>query len=491
MAEIGSIIDGKYEILTELGHGGMSVVYLAMDRRLKKQWAVKEAKKKPPGQSNIVGLTPVSEAEMLTKLNHPNIVRIVDIVDQNDTIYIIEDFVEGKSLAEEVKRGPSTPEDVVLWGSQLCDVLEYLHTRSPKIIYRDMKPANVQLLPDRQQIKLLDFGIAKKYKPQNVGDTTNVGTRGYAAPEQFDAKVQSDARTDVYSLGKYALQHYHDRDEAVIRIRQRKLNAFRGLIAAAISFFMIGAILMPLSFVVRNHDYQDKLSSGKYEECIAIDPTRADAYRGYVESAGANQLATLPDYIGQYTQIKDTEDRNTVGFEIALRVELNSNLDKKDALDNACKYYRSFASTDPDSIRILPNQPFDIKNGLDSVDMPASIATIKLYYAQIYQTAANYSNDPDANGAAKNLDEVMKNLQTIRSFLEENKDQLAAYDALYNSANTSDAECQGIYDFMVKSQANCLIDNKAYFLPKRAAASQCFFNDSISQKAKQNFKENT
>ena len=118
---------------------------------------------------------------MLTKLNHPNIVRIVDIVDQNDTIYIIEDFVEGKSLAEEVKHGPSTPEDVVLWGSQLCDVLEYLHTRSPKIIYRDMKPANVQLLPDRQQIKLLDFGIAKKYKPQNVGDTTNVGTRGYAA----------------------------------------------------------------------------------------------------------------------------------------------------------------------------------------------------------------------------------------------------------------------------------------------------------------------
>ena len=76
MAEIGSIIDGKYEILTELGHGGMSVVYLAMDRRLKKQWAVKEAKKKPPGQSNIVGLTPVSEAEMLTKLNHPNIVRM-------------------------------------------------------------------------------------------------------------------------------------------------------------------------------------------------------------------------------------------------------------------------------------------------------------------------------------------------------------------------------------------------------------------------------
>lgn len=94
MAGIGSIIDGKYEILTELGHGGMSVVYLAMDRRLKKQWAIKEAKKKPPGQSNIVGLTPVSEAEMLTKLNHPNIVRIVDIVDQNDTIYIIEDFVK-------------------------------------------------------------------------------------------------------------------------------------------------------------------------------------------------------------------------------------------------------------------------------------------------------------------------------------------------------------------------------------------------------------
>ena len=82
-------------------------------------------------------------------------------------------------------------------------------------------------------------------------------------------------------------------------------------------------------------------------------------------------------------------------------------------------------------------------------------------------------------------------IHLLRNILEENKDQLAAYDALYNSANTSDAECQGIYDFMVKSQANCLIDNKAYFLPKRAAALQCFFDDSISQKAKQNFKENT
>ena len=149
MAEIGSIIDGKYEILTELGHGGMSVVYLAMDRRLKKQWAVKEAKKKPPGQSNIVGLTPVSEAEMLTKLNHPNIVRIVDIVDQNDTIYIIEDFVEGKSLAEEVKHGPSTPEDVVLCTLYWAFCLLYLSYKRCLIC-----PYGKEIQQDRKSTRL-------------------------------------------------------------------------------------------------------------------------------------------------------------------------------------------------------------------------------------------------------------------------------------------------------------------------------------------------
>ena len=89
MANIGTIIDGKYEIIAELGRGGMSVVYLAMDRRLNKQWAVKEAKKNPGANSEIFELTPIAEANLLKSLDHPNIVRIVDIIEQNGYIYIV------------------------------------------------------------------------------------------------------------------------------------------------------------------------------------------------------------------------------------------------------------------------------------------------------------------------------------------------------------------------------------------------------------------
>ena len=83
---------------------------------------------------------------------------------------------------------------------QLCDVLRYLHSQEPAIIYRDMKPANVMLQPNGQ-IKLIDFGIAREYKEQNIADTTALGTKGYAAPEQFGGHGQTDGRTDIYCLG--------------------------------------------------------------------------------------------------------------------------------------------------------------------------------------------------------------------------------------------------------------------------------------------------
>lgn len=85
-------------------------------------------------------------------------------------------------------------------GKQLCDVLGYLHTRTPAIIYRDMKPANVMLRPNGS-ITLIDFGIAREFKETNLADTTCLGTRGYAAPEQFGGMGQTDARTDIYCLG--------------------------------------------------------------------------------------------------------------------------------------------------------------------------------------------------------------------------------------------------------------------------------------------------
>ena len=200
MTQIGTVINDKYEILKEIGRGGMSVVYLAMDKNLNKQWAVKEIRKKGNGKNDeIVVNSLLAEANMMKKLDHPSLPRIVDIIDNGITIYVIMDYIEGESLDKILNEYGAQPEELVIgWGKQLCDALSYLHSQRPPIIYRDMKPANIMLRPEGN-IKIIDFGIAREYKEQNLADTTVLGTKGYAPPEQYSG--QTDARSDIYALG--------------------------------------------------------------------------------------------------------------------------------------------------------------------------------------------------------------------------------------------------------------------------------------------------
>lgn len=200
MAEAGLIIGEKYEILTKIGEGGMSVVYLARDTHLNKQWAVKEIRKKGREKEDDVVVKSLRvEADMMKKLDHPALPRIVDIIENNVTIYVVMDYVEGLSLDKILAEYGAQPEELVIeWGKQICDALIYLHGQKPPIIYRDMKPANVMLKPEGN-IKIIDFGIAREYKEQGLADTTLLGTKGYAPPEQYSG--QTDARSDIYALG--------------------------------------------------------------------------------------------------------------------------------------------------------------------------------------------------------------------------------------------------------------------------------------------------
>ena len=148
---VGDVIKGRYKILSVIGKGGMSRVYLAADLQLtNKQWAVKEVDRNatdPTGRPIEQSLA--SEAELLSKLDHPNIVDIVDIEKTEDFIYVIMDHVEGTSLADVVRReGPQSEENVQKWMLQVCDALGYLHRQDPPIVYRDMKPSNIMLHPD-------------------------------------------------------------------------------------------------------------------------------------------------------------------------------------------------------------------------------------------------------------------------------------------------------------------------------------------------------
>lgn len=201
MLEIGSIVDGKYKILNKIGQGGMSIVYLAMNERANKPWAIKEIRKDGVSNYEVVKQNLIAETDILKRLNHPNLPSIIDVIDCDDTFLIVMDYIEGKPLSEALNReGVQSQEQVIEWAKQICDVLGYLHSRVPPIIYRDMKPSNVMLKPDGD-IMIIDFGTAREYKSAGLADTTCLGTQGYAAPEQFGGQGQTDARTDIYCLG--------------------------------------------------------------------------------------------------------------------------------------------------------------------------------------------------------------------------------------------------------------------------------------------------
>lgn len=201
MLEIGSLVDGKYRILSKCGQGGMSVVYMARNERANKTWAIKEVRKDGTQDFEVVKQGLIVETDMLKRLNHPHLPSIIDVIDGEGSFLIVMDFIEGKTLKDVLAEyGAQPQESVIDWAKQLCDVLGYLHSRQPAIIYRDMKPSNVMLKPDGN-IVLFDFGTAREYKAQSLEDTTCLGTKGYAAPEQYGGHGQTDARTDIYCLG--------------------------------------------------------------------------------------------------------------------------------------------------------------------------------------------------------------------------------------------------------------------------------------------------
>ena len=228
MIQIGSLVEGKYKILSKIGEGGMSVVYMAINEKVNKTWAIKEVRKNGTMDLNAVTQGLTAEIDTLKKLSHPNMPSIIDVIDEDDNYIIIMDYIEGQSLNKILEsEGAQSEEDVVKWAIQICDVLSYLHSQNPAIIYRDMKPHNIMLKPDGN-IKIIDFGTAKTYDV-DYGQTTGLGTAGYAAPEQYiDRKMgRTDARTDIYGLGitMYHLLTNVDPTKNIIKVKSiREVN---------------------------------------------------------------------------------------------------------------------------------------------------------------------------------------------------------------------------------------------------------------------------
>jgi len=198
------ILNKRYCILKQIGKGGFGAVYKATDTQFgNRPLAIKEMSQSNLNPQELREATEAfkHEAYLLAGLTHPNLPRIYEQFSDTGRLYLVMDYIEGETLEAYLdKMGGKLPVDKVLTiGIQLASVLEYLHTHHPPIIFRDLKPANVMLTANNH-IFLIDFGIARLFKPGQAKDTTALGSLGYAAPEQY-GKAQTTPRTDIYSLG--------------------------------------------------------------------------------------------------------------------------------------------------------------------------------------------------------------------------------------------------------------------------------------------------
>ncbi len=202
MLKSDALLEGRYKIVKILGQGGMGAVYLAEDQRLPTQWAIKEMKRDGLTDEELEHASELfrTEARLLSELRHRNLPRIVDFFETNGKLYLVMDFIEGSTLETKVEQdGPLSTAFALDLSLQISDVLDYLHTRPSPVIFRDFKPANVMLTP-QNEVKLVDFGIARIFRQDQASDTRALGTPGYAAPEQY-GQGQSGPRTDLYAFG--------------------------------------------------------------------------------------------------------------------------------------------------------------------------------------------------------------------------------------------------------------------------------------------------
>src|SRR5260370_963424 len=194
-----------YFIMSQVGAGGFGSVYKARDiQNGDRLVAIKEV--------SLLGLHPQAmieataafqrEVSVLSQLDHPNLPHLYEYFQDPGHWYLVMDFIAGETLEEYQSKVPNRRlllSEVLDIGLQLCRVLAYLHSQQPPIIFRDLKPANI-MRNHTGQLYLIDFGIARYFKPGQTRDTVALGSPGYAAPEQY-GKAQTTPRADIYSLG--------------------------------------------------------------------------------------------------------------------------------------------------------------------------------------------------------------------------------------------------------------------------------------------------
>src|SRR2546428_10022789 len=209
----------RYKIERLVAAGGMGAVYRAIDTRFHRPCAVKEMLDEFQSEGERAQAVEwfEREANLLLDLNHQCIPRVRDFFMEQGRHYLVMDFIDGRTLGDVLERDGNVvgvngahgvPEERArLWARQICSVLAYLHSQTPPIIFRDLKPSNI-MVTERDGIKLIDFGIARTFQTQH--QATVIMTLGYAPPEQLHG--MPEPRSDLYALGAtlYRILTSHD-----------------------------------------------------------------------------------------------------------------------------------------------------------------------------------------------------------------------------------------------------------------------------------------
>lgn len=192
MLNEGDILNERYYIRRIIGSGGSGCVYLATDVNIGKYWAVKEVNTRCLYGNEIAE----SEIQFLKSFNHPMFPRITDAWKDENSYYIVSDYIEGISLGRLIESGALSKSQTFHFFDQIAQAIIYLHKQNPPILYLDLKPDNILIKPDGR-ISLIDFGISRSVNKDNKG----LGTRGFAAPEQYKSDSYVTVKTDIYAFG--------------------------------------------------------------------------------------------------------------------------------------------------------------------------------------------------------------------------------------------------------------------------------------------------
>jgi serine/threonine protein kinase/beta-lactam-binding protein with PASTA domain len=195
---IGHELGGRYEIITRIGGGGMALVYKAHDILLNRKVAVKILRQQFVHDEDFIRRFR-REAQSAAALSHPNVVSIYDVGQEDETHYIVMEYVEGHNLNEIIQeRAPLQIDEAVRIASQICDALEHAHHN--QIIHRDIKPHNI-LIGKNGRVKVTDFGIARAVTSSTITQTGSVvGSVHYFSPEHAKG-INTGEKSDLYSLG--------------------------------------------------------------------------------------------------------------------------------------------------------------------------------------------------------------------------------------------------------------------------------------------------